>query len=252
MISSPQILSISIFIRCNKMKKIALFVEGQAEQIFIREMLLRRFSYKADELCIRCLKLVAERLESSEYDYGNNNANNHYLIINAGSDNKVLSAMLRRRKGLISEGYRMIIGLRDMYCEFYKELSPSVVNQELNQRIMSAARTQIEAANVTDVIIDFAVMEVEAWMLALLDCWRGDLADDDITRCFHPSDSLESIYHPADVVRDLTGITGTPYDKHASQVNAIMSGIEWKDYYALYSSNRCPSFNAFLDDLGIV
>ena len=215
-------------------------------------MLLRRFAYNADELCIRCLKLVAERLNPSEYDFGNDNANNYFLIINAGCDNKVLSAMLHRRNGLVSEGYRMIIGLRDMYCALYRELSPLAVSPKMNQEIISAARQQIAEAKVSDVIIDFAIMEVETWMLALLDRWRGSLSDDEIARFLNPNDPLENIYHPAGVVKDLSGIAGEPYDKHVSQVNSIMSKIEWEDYCALYSSNRCPSFNVFLDDLQIM
>lgn len=252
MICSLQTSLTNILVLVSKINRMALFVEGQAEQIFVREMLLRRYEYNADEVCICCLKLVAERLEASEYDYGNSEAPCKFLIINAGNDNKVLSAMLRRRKRLVDEGYMLILGLRDMYCRLYRELSPQIVDPKLNQSIISAARQQIEDANVTEVKIDFAIMEVETWMLALLDKWRGSLSDKDVLKFFNPQDPVEDIYHPAEVVKDITGITGVPYDKHSSQVNAIMSGIEWQDYCALYYSNRCPSFNAFLDDLKIV
>ena len=51
------------------MRKIVLFVEGQAEQIFIREMLLRRYDYDANNLSIRCLRLVAEKLESDYHEF---------------------------------------------------------------------------------------------------------------------------------------------------------------------------------------
>lgn len=234
------------------MHRVALFVEGQAEQIFIREMLLRRYAYHAEEVSICCLKLVAERFESAEYDYGSDNALNHYLIINAGNDNKVLSAMLRRRAGLVSEGFRLIIGLRDMYCSYYREQSPVAVNPQLNHEIILAARRQIVDAGLTDVKIDFAIMEVETWMLALLDKWRGTLSDEDIRQFLLPNNPLESIYHPSEVVKAFTGVMGNPYDKHASQVNSIMARIEWEDYRALYLSRRCPSFTAFVDDLEII
>lgn len=234
------------------MRKIVLFVEGQAEQIFIREMLLRRYAYDTNNLGIRCLRLVAEKLESAEYDYGNEDASNHFLIINAGNDNKVLSAMLRRHAGLIAQGYHMIIGLRDMYSRFYREQSPSVVDSELNQEILSAARLQIQKANVSNVKIHFAIMEVETWMLALLDKWKGDKSEVEILQFFNPEDILENIFHPSEVVKSITSIDGTPYDKHASQVNSMMANIEWDDYKDLYESNRCPSFNAFVDDLAVM
>ena len=47
------------------MSKCVLFVEGQSEQIFVREMLLRRFNWDATQLAIRCYKLNAEVLESA-------------------------------------------------------------------------------------------------------------------------------------------------------------------------------------------
>lgn len=234
------------------MRKLVLFVEGQAEQIFIREMLLRRYVYDVNEVCIRCLKLISEQQESAEYDFGNENAPNYYLIINAGADNKVLSAMLRRQAGLITKGYQMIIGLRDMYCEFYRDSSPSVVSLELNKEFLLSARQQIKEAKVSNVIIHFAIMEVETWMLALLDKWKGDISDSDILQYFNPDENLEEIYHPSKIVTAITGISGDPYDKHAHQVNSIMSNIEWDDYKDLYQSNRCPSFNAFVNDLAII
>lgn len=234
------------------MRKIVLFVEGQAEQIFIREMLLRRYAYDVNLVCIRCLRLISEQLESAEYDYGNEDAPYYYLIINAGGDNKVLSAMLRRQAGLIAKGYQMIIGLRDMYSSFYRAQSSSVVDSELNQEFLLSARQQIEEANVTNVKIHFAIMEVETWMLALLDKWKGDISDSDILQYFNPEDNLEEIYHPAEIVKAITSLSGAPYDKHASQVNSIMANIGWDDYKDLYQSNRCPSFNDFIDDLAIM
>lgn len=51
------------------MRKVVLFVEGQAEQIFIREMLLRRYVYDAKIVCIRCLQLIAEQLKFAEFDF---------------------------------------------------------------------------------------------------------------------------------------------------------------------------------------
>ena len=234
------------------MQKIVLFVEGQAEQIFIREMLLRRYVYDGNIVCIRCLQLISEQLETAEYDYGNENAPNYYMIINAGGDNKVMSAMLRRQAGLIAKGYQMIIGLRDMYSKFYRAQSPSVVSSELNKEFLMSARQQIQEAKVSNIIIHFAIMEVETWMLALLDKWKGDIQDSDILQYFNPDDNLEEIYHPAEIVTAITGISGVPYDKHASQVNSIMSNIGWDDYKDLYQSNRCPSFNAFVNDLAIM
>lgn len=233
------------------MLRIALFVEGQAEQIFIREMLLRRFAFSIENLCIRCYRLMAEKFERAEFDFGNDDAVNRFLIINAGGDNKVLSAMIHRYKGLLEKGYQMIIGLRDMYCKVYRDMS-SVVKDDLNQEMILSASQQIDKTIASQVKIHFAIMEVETWLLALLDKWKGEISDNSIRQIFNPDENLEYIFHPADIVTAITSLSGNPYDKHKPQVNAIMSKIEWEDYLHLYDSNRCPSFNSFIDELAIL
>lgn len=232
------------------MSKCVVFVEGQAEQIFVREMLLRRFCWDATQMCVRCYKLNAEQLESAEYDYGEDNAPHVFQLINAGGDNKVLSAMIARADGMKSAGFEMIVGLRDMYSKAYRELSANAVSEDLNREFIEAAEETIEGAGLSDCMkIHFAIMEVETWMLALLDKWKGELAEEDIALYFDSESSMETIFHPAVVMKDVTTLLGDPYEKHKDQVNAIMASVEWTDYWELYESNRCPSFNSFLDTL---
>lgn len=215
-------------------------------------MLLRCFAYDADLLNICCLQLNAERFQSAEYDYGNEDATNYFLIINAGNDNKVLSVILRRYAGFIAQGYQAVIGLRDMYSRIYRELSPSVVDAKVNQEIITTVYKQLEEAGMSRAKVCFAIMEVETWMLALIDKWSGTITEADIKKYFNPNGSLEDIYHPTEIVKAITSTSGITYDKHSSQVNSIMANIGWEDYLMLYNSNRCPSFNTFADSLAIL
>lgn len=232
------------------MSRCVIFVEGQAEQIFVRELLLNRFQWDVTQLGIQCFKLNAEVLESAEYDYGNEDAEHIFLLINSGGDNKVLSAILSRVNGLRSAGFEMIVGLRDMYSKSYRDLSPNEVSEELNNDFIAAAEEKISEEGLTDYVkIHFAIMEVETWMLALLQKWKGALSDDAIARCFDVDADIEKIFHPFVVMKEVTTLMGNPYEKHKDQVNSIMSAIEWTDYEQLYDSNRCPSFNAFLDTI---
>ena len=235
------------------MRKVALFVEGQAEQIFVREFLLRWYDYDTNRLGINCLKLVAESLSQAEYDYGNEESEDYYQIINAGNDNKTLSAMLRRAKGLVGAGYEWIVGLRDMYSETYREESPGVISQEVNRMFIDGANDQIAQSEYAGQMkFHFAIMEVEAWMLALLEKWLDpSVTREQLATVFDPQCNLETdVYHPAEKVTEITALGGgRPYDKHKGEVNAIFSSIAKEDYQTLYDSGRCPSFNAFVDSL---
>ena len=232
------------------MSKSALFVEGQAEQIFVRELLLRRFNWMSSSIGIRCYQLIADQFESAEYDYGDDDAEHFYQLINVGNDNKVLSAMFTRANRMYDIGFERIIGLRDMYSLSYRELSPNKVNQELNQQFIEISQKQIIDKGFNGKMeLHFAIMEVEAWMLALLDKWKGEIKDEDIRNYFDKKTNIESIYHPFVIIKKITTHTGNPYEKHKEQVNSIISGISWDDFQNLYHSNRCPSFNRFLDSI---
>ena len=63
------------------MKKIAIFVEGQTELIFVREYLLKQFEYQGIDLECRNL-FKDEKIQSAEYDFPNNEAEIHFQIIN--------------------------------------------------------------------------------------------------------------------------------------------------------------------------
>lgn len=232
------------------MRKVAVFVEGQAEQIFIREFLLRYYDYNVDEIGISCYSLISERFHGADYDFGNDEANYYYQIINTGGDNKVLSAMISRSMRML-ENFHLIIGLRDMYSKDYRNNHPAhQISKEDNAEIIDNARASIKSAlGDVNVHIHFAIMEVEAWMLALIDTWKKGVSDQDIYACFPPDCDVEDIFHPADVVKSITTIMGDPYDKHAYQVNSIMSHITKDDYINLLHSNRCPSYNEFVMDL---
>ena len=230
------------------MSECVLFVEGQSEQIFVREMLLRRFNWDATQLAIRCYKLNAEVLESAEYDYGNDDATHFIQLIDAHGDNKVVSAIKSRAARLLEAGFEMIVGLRDMYSRAYREQSPNCVSADLNKEFIKTIQEGIDEAGLSEnVRIHYAIMEVETWMLALLEKWKGDISMDDIKQFFNPDADIETIFHPYLVMKNIKALMGDTYEKHKNQVNSIMANINWEDYAKLYQSGRCPSFNAFYE-----
>ena len=115
------------------MKKIVIFVEGQTELIFTRELLLK--CYEWQNIWIECYSLFNDRdLNPVDYSHKDPNAEFYYQIINIGNDTKVLSSILKRERYLFSsnQSFDKIIGLRDMYSKEYREAAKSQVIKEDN------------------------------------------------------------------------------------------------------------------------
>lgn len=233
---------------CEK-RKVAVFVEGQTELVFVREMLLKWYSYS--QIGIACIALHGGKEIPVEYDFGDSDQDYFFQIINVGNDNSVLSNMLKRAKSLMACGFCAIIGLRDMFCDQYHKLSQRTIKDDINNRFYNAACDEIKQYDFADrLILCFAIMEVEAWILGMSQCIHEKLNVSDFSRVFDEScDPEVTIYHPANVINDIFGLVGKSYDKHNTDVNSIVSFLEKKDFQDLYKSGKCESFRLFLDAL---
>ena len=79
----------------------------------------------------------------------------YVLIFDCGGETNVKSYMLAHRQKLVSNGYQMILGLRDVYPNFHRE-EVKKLRKGLNYKLpQKGARTHIH----------LAIMETEAWFL---------------------------------------------------------------------------------------
>lgn len=188
------------------MTKIAIFVEGHTELAFM-DRLVHEFAREAG--------LAVEHAEASggakrarrwrtykrtapapHHDY-------YVLIVNCSGDSKVKSDILDRYHGLVSAGYRAILGLRDVYGQFrYDDVL----------RLRSALATGLPRKPLP-VKLFLSVMEIEAWFLAehthfqrvspsltlkrIRETLLFDPSVDDLERREHPAEDLDRIYHLA-------------------------------------------------------
>ncbi len=60
------------------MKKVAVFVEGQAEQIFVRDLLF--YLFDPAKFSFECLRLHAKQLEDVPYSYGSEDAEVYFRL----------------------------------------------------------------------------------------------------------------------------------------------------------------------------
>ena len=70
------------------MKKVAVFVEGQAELILVRELLIKMYNYQ--NVGINCYNLICDNLQYTPHPYGDKTAQNYYMIVNVGNDKQTL------------------------------------------------------------------------------------------------------------------------------------------------------------------
>lgn len=237
------------------MIKTAIFVEGQTELIFVREMVLKMFGY--ENVSLECYTLFTDsNFNTTEYAFPNSEAGYFFQIINVGNDTSVLTRMLRRQQRLFSSGFSKIIGLRDMYSrEYRKHSSGATIDQELNKRFISAHRKQITAENV---FFTFAIMEIEAWILGfrrIYETLGADFTTEYVKNAIGydmiTGDPETEFYHPAEQLSMLLQLASKKYSKSKSDVNSLVSSIQKEDYIDLFNSGKCNSFREFCSLLSL-
>ena len=238
-------------------RKVAVFVEGQTELVFVREFLSKWYCYDANVIGFDCYTLLKSEFQDVAYTYGSVDSENYYMLVNVGNDCSVLSKIRERIQQLDGLGYQLVIGLRDMYsAQYIKDANGRKINYSVTQLHINTVREQIELIPEGDMIdFHFAIMEVEAWLLGMsrflqsigpqltheyvLQHTNINLSEDPETSLFHPAAELGKIY----------GLVGRTYDKHEADIASIMDNLQVDDFINLIQSGNCQTFNAFAESL---
>ena len=244
------------------MIKTAIFVEGQTELIFTRELILKFFEYQ--NVWIECYNLFNNKdLNPTEYSFPNKDADFYFQILNIGNDQKVISSILKREKYLFGENQKFdkIIGLRDMYSKEYRaEVKNSTIDLALNQKFITEHQKSISTkSNAPEKInFHFAIMELESWLLGIENLFQKLNPELDYKRIkencqidLAQIDPENEIFHPADLVNRILMIVGDSYDKKKDEVEKIMGKIEKQDFKKLLDSDKCNSFNHYCSSIEI-
>jgi len=238
------------------MRKVAIFTEGQGEQIFVCELLLRVVSYEV-ALSIECLQLRAGNFQKARPNYPNPNSTVHYLIVDVGNDEKVISAISERHENFISIGYDVIIGLRDMYSQEYRKRSRIIDDSVTNSFISKHYETIQGMSNPDKIFICFAIMELESWLLSmyrLLERFNPTLNCEHIERelgfDLSKINPETKFFHPAMDLADILLLAGKTYKKSKDQMESILSHMVREDIDdALEEGRRSKSFDLFLSKI---
>jgi len=238
------------------MTKVAIFVERQAELIFLRNILFQIFSEVSFNF--ECMELRKEKLHNVPYALNNQDPIIYFLIIDVGNDDKVLSAIKDRKDGLLGAGFDKIWGLRDMYCDHYRKKSNGIIDSDLNEKIIKATNNEINkfASAPNKIKIYFAIMEIEAWWLSMHTIFikiNNNLTLDAIHE--HLGIRLSTIdpetyfFHPSVNLNAIMNIIGSEYKKKKSNAESITTKIALNDINELMESDKSKSFKSFYSDL---
>jgi hypothetical protein len=237
------------------MNKIAIFVEGQTELIFVRHFLTIVWGW--DHIDFKCLKLYSDIMQPENYNYMNQEAKIHFLIVNVGNDEKVLTAVKDREDQLVQKGYEKIIALRDMYSQEYDKRSGGKVDDIVTMEFINKAnRAIMEMNNRTKIKIHFTIMELEAWFLGMYNIFERihpklitsyiahklefNLSNiDPQIMFFKPSNDLDNIFK----------LVSLRYQKTEHDVESFCSNMNENDFANVLEKDRCKSFKEFYDDI---
>lgn len=238
-------------------RKLAVFVEGQTELVFVREFLKQWYGYDVNVVGFDCYNLRAKEFCDAEYKYGGEDSENYFMLVNVGNDNSVLSSIIGRLKFLREKDFQLVVGLRDMYSSQYvKDTKNHEIVDEVSQKHLDSVKEVLK--NVEDssfVDFHFAIMEVEAWFIGiegfmerLDERLTPDFVHENLNINFD-DDPEKMLFHPAAELGKIYALVGKQYNKHKSDISAIMSLLTNDDFLRLIHSGKCNTFKMFVESL---
>lgn len=234
-------------------RKIAIFVEGQAEYIFVRDFLCAWYEYDRNQLGLECYEFRSNHTNDVPYPFGGHESKNFYLIYNVGNDRSVMSKMLKEAERLKNAGFKLIVGLCDMFGDdYHRAVQKRTISEDINKRFKKARQEVILHSGYQDLLrFHFAIMEVEAWFLGMypfLQQIDATLTPELILKRLGvdiTADPEITYYHPAQVLENIYKLVAKHYGKHESDVCSITSALSKQDYQGLIDSGKCESFREF-------
>jgi hypothetical protein len=211
------------------MNKLAVFVEGQTEQIFVKKLLEEIAGEKNVRIRLEKStggKNASKRIEVIEAERAEPAALYYIQIVDCSGESRVASEIRDAYASLERGGFSAIVGIRDVFPLDRAEI-PQV-------RRAMAYRIRTQPIPVTQVL---AIMEVEAWFLA--EHHHFARIDPAITLAavksalhFDPSaDDMEGRDRPAEDLDRVYRLGGRSYRKSKSTVQGTVDALDYAHLY---------------------
>ena len=227
-------------------QRIAFFVEGQTEQIFVNRLIREILGTQQINIIQKQSRggVNVPKQEIVRNSTFSRNPNYEVLIFDCGADNRVKSEIIDNIANLRSRGYGMIIGLRDLYPIPVGELD------KLEKGLRFLPNKLKDESPYFDVII--AVHEIEAWFLGETNHFQK--IDKRLTGRFIKEKlgfdpytmNAEDREHPAKDLDRIYRLVGKTYTKRYGQTQKIVNKLDINNMrnnirYKMRSLNRLIS-----------
>ncbi|MDR1230315.1 MAG: DUF4276 family protein [Spirochaetaceae bacterium] len=226
------------------MKKIAFFVEGQTEQIFISELLNQLFSEYDKVIKIHEMRNLHHNIRIENFI--TDEPKEYFIVIyDCGTDDKVKSDILDNYQRLCESGYNYIIGLQDFFNPQRRKKRITV--QQLKKGLNFGLEQTIPAE------IFLAVQEIESWIIAEEKHYESVLPGFQIDKINAiaginiETGNSEKISHPTVVLDKIYKAGGrtSGYKKNEHVVRNIIKRLDFANLY-VNVRNRNNSLNELL------
>jgi len=224
------------------LKRLAIFVEGQTEQLFITK-LIKEIAGDKNVAIIQEQKIQGQNHTTIKAEKITDETKYYVLIRDCRNDDQVKSSIRYVAESFANQGYEKIVGLRDVYPKKHSEIP------ELKKWLTYGIPTKYLPINIL-----LAVMEVEAWFLAetahfmnihhtlTTDIIKAVLGFDPTMEC------VELRYNPAKDLNDIYQYAGFSYTKRRDN---CMRTVEALDYESVYFQLRytVPCLGSFINEI---
>lgn len=229
------------------MKKLAIFVEGLTEQILVRQMLQSVLG--KHKIAVQAVKITGGHNVRMSFTvmraaHVDSRTDYYVLIYDCGGETNVKGYLLAHREKLVSNGYKMILGLRDVYPNFEREEVGKLI-RGLNHRLpQKKAKTRIH----------LAIMETEAWFLGEYKHLRKvsrKLTPEYVEKHlgFNPkTENMEDRDQPARDMKAAYQLVGHDYTKKRDRLNAVIAKLDF-NFFTHEVADRMPSLHYFVKEL---
>lgn len=229
------------------MKKLAIFVEGLTEQLFISRLFVELAGEK--KVSIECQKARKTRNGNRSFRVikaaSTDTDKRYYVLIrDCSSDSTVKTDIIDSITDLTRKNYEKILGLRDVFPSFTRSDIP-----ELERRMAFGVPTRFIPVHIL-----LAVMECEAWFLA--ETTHYEKIDPSITLeqvktllSFDPSrDNVENRNNPADDLNRIYHLAGRAYIKDEDRISRTINALDYELIY-LDLRSRIPRLGELITEI---
>lgn len=211
------------------MKRIAFFVEGQTEQIFVNRLIKEILGTNQINIIQKQFRggVNIPKQEIMRNSAFSRDPQYEVLIFDCGSDNRVKSEIIDNIESLRKKGYEMIIGLRDLYPLPIADL------EKLEKGLRFLPKHLKCDEQYFDIII--AIHEIEAWFMAETNHFRK--IDKRLTGRFikerlgfdpYITDPQTRV-HPAKDLNNIYRLVGKSYTKRFNATIRVVNKLDFNN-----------------------